>query len=69
MVKVINAAQDKKVVIDVEYRNITLHELILELKIDKSGIGAVLVNGIPKKFTDKFEDNSEVYLLPVLSGG
>lgn len=69
MVRVINAAGGLKVVTYVEFRDITLHELILELKINDSEIGAVLVNGVPKRLNDKFEENSEVYLLPVLNGG
>jgi hypothetical protein len=52
-----------------EYKDITLNELICELNVDKLCIGAVLVNGAPKKLADKFLDNSEIYLLPVLSGG
>lgn len=69
MVRVINAAGGLKVVTYVEFRDITLHELILELKINDSEIGAVLVNGVPKRLNDKFEENSEVHLLPVLNGG
>ena len=53
----------------IKYKDITLEELVAELKIDKQHIGSVLVNGIPKKFNDKFEDNSEVYFLPILYGG
>ncbi len=52
-----------------EYMDITLEELLTELKIDKQHIGSVLVNGVPKKFFDKFEDNSEIYFLPILTGG
>lgn len=52
-----------------EYQGKTVDEIILELKIDKQHIGAVLVNGIPKKFSFKAEDNSEIYFLPILSGG
>lgn len=69
MVKVINASENKKVEINFEYKDITLHELILELGIDVLSIGSVLVNGVPKKLSDSFSDNSEIYLLPVLSGG
>ena len=47
----------------------TIDEIIAELKIDKDQIGAVLVNGIPKNFSDKVEDKSEVFFLPILSGG
>ena len=52
-----------------EYMDITLEELLTELKIDKQHIGSVLVNGVPKKLFDKFEDNSEIYFLPILTGG
>lgn len=55
--------------IELEYKDITIDEIITELKIDKDHIGAVLVNGIPKKFSDKVEDNSEMFFLPILSGG
>lgn len=69
MIKVINAADDKKVVINLEYKDITLHELLIELQLDKLSIGAVLVDGVPKKLTDRFSNESEIYLLPVLGGG
>lgn len=69
MVKIINAVEDKKTVIDLEYKDITLLELISELEIDKLSIGAILVNGAPKKLSDRFSDDSEIYILPVLSGG
>lgn len=55
--------------IELEYKDITIDEIITELKIDKDHIGVVLVNGIPKKFSDKVEDNSEMFFLPILSGG
>ena len=69
MIKITNATEDIKVTINLEYMDITLNELITELKVDKISIGAVLVNGVPQKLTDRFLDNSEIYLLPVLSGG
>lgn len=52
-----------------EYADITIDELIIQEKIDRGHLGAVLVNGVPKKFSDKFTDNSEIYFLPILSGG
>ncbi|MDD2396735.1 MAG: hypothetical protein PHG56_07980 [Tissierellia bacterium] len=55
--------------IALEYKDITIGEIITELKIDKQHIGAVLVNGIPKKLSDKVEDDSEIFFLPILSGG
>ena len=55
--------------ITVQHMDITMEQLIEELKIDKQHIGSVLVNGIPKNFTEKLEDNSEIYFLPILYGG
>jgi hypothetical protein len=55
--------------IDLDYKDITIDEIITELKIDKQHIGTVLVNGIPKKLSDKVEDDSEIFFLPILSGG
>jgi len=55
--------------IELEYKYVTIDEIITELNIDKHHIGAVLVNCIPKKFSDKVEDNAEIYFLPILSGG
>ena len=69
MIKIINAVGDKTVTMYVEYKNCTLNELILELEMNKESIGAVLVNGAPKKLTERIIDDSEIYLLPVLSGG
>lgn len=53
----------------IEYKNITLEELLNELIIDKNHVGAILINGIPKKFTQKIEDNCEIYILPIIGGG
>ncbi len=53
----------------IEHKNITLLELAEELNIDVSNIGAILVNNVPKKMSDKFEDNATVYFLPILQGG
>lgn len=70
MIKIKLSIDDNNVEnIDLEYKDITIDEIITKLKIDKQHIGAVLVNGIPKKFSDKVEDNSEVFFLPILSGG
>ncbi len=55
--------------ITVQHMDITMEQLIEELKIDKQHIGSVLVNGIPKNFNEKFDDNSEIYFLPILYGG
>ena len=70
MIKIKLSIDDNNVEnIDLDYKDITIDEIITELKIDKQHIGAVLVNGIPKKLSDKVEDNSEVFFLPILSGG
>jgi|GEM_PF-883388 len=53
----------------IEHKNITLNELLKDLIIDKNQVGAILINGIPKKFTQKVEDNCEIYILPILGGG
>ena len=70
MIKVKTPINDNEAkIITIEYKDITIEQLLTELKIDKQHIGSVLVNGIPKNFTEKFEDNSEIYFLPILYGG
>lgn len=70
MIKIKLSISDKDVKnITLKYKDITIEEIINELNIDKRQIGAVLVNGIPKNFSDKVEDESEVFFLPILSGG
>lgn len=70
MIKIIIAVEENQVhKLNFEYKNITLSDAADELNLDKQKIGAVLVNGIPKKITEKLEDNSEIYFLPILSGG
>lgn len=70
MIKIIIAVEENQVnKLNFEYKNITLSDVADELNLDKLKIGAVLVNGIPKKTTEKLEDNSEIYFLPILSGG
>lgn len=70
MIKIIIAVEENQVrKLNFEYKNITLSDAADELNLDKQKIGAVLVNGIPKKPTEKLEDNSEIYFLPILSGG
>lgn len=70
MISVKTPINDNEVkLVTIEYMDITIEELLRELKIDKQHIGSVLVNGVPKKFSDKYEDNSEIYFLPILSGG
>lgn len=54
---------------EIEYSDVTIGELINELSIDRIKVGSVLVNGVPKRFTDKIEDGSRIYLLPILEGG
>lgn len=53
----------------VEYKNITIRELLTELNVELCDIGAVLVDGVPKKYDDKLKDNTEIYILPALQGG
>lgn len=69
MVKVINATKGKRIYLNVEYKEITVEELLLGLNIDKVQVGAVLINNIPKRMNDKITDDSEIYLLPVMEGG
>lgn len=69
MIKIINAVDDKNITFNVEFKDITLEELFCELEISKMHIGAVLVNSVPKKLTEKLSDNSEIYILPILGGG
>lgn len=35
----------------VEYKNITIRELLTELDVELSNIGAILVDGVPKNMT------------------
>ena len=53
----------------IEYKNITIRELLIQLNIELSYIGAVLVDGVPKRYDDKLKDNTEIYILPALQGG
>ena len=69
MIKVINGLNGNKTTINIEFKNITLSELICELNIEKTYIGTVLVNGVPKRLTEKLQDGSEIYILPILEGG
>lgn len=56
-------------IIKIEYEDITIEQLLDNLYIEKVHVGAILVNGIPKKVTYRIEDNSEIYVLPALDGG
>lgn len=69
MVKIINATNGKKAYLNVEYKDITVEELLIELNIDRIQVGAVLINNIPKRMYDKITEDSEIYLLPVMEGG
>lgn len=69
MIKVIAASDDEVKRLNITYKNITLIELAEELNVDISNIGAILVNDVPKKMYDKFEDNSTIHFLPILQGG
>lgn len=59
--------QNNKIIID--HKNITLAELLNGLTIDENQVGVILINGTPKKFTQKVEDNCEIYILPIIGGG
>ncbi|MHC1719259.1 MAG: hypothetical protein AB9844_00945 [Clostridiaceae bacterium] len=54
---------------NIPYRGLSLEELLFDVKIEKVHVGAILVNGIPQKLEYKIEDNSEVYILPLIVGG
>jgi sulfur carrier protein ThiS len=55
--------------VETDFKDMTILELAEELGIHKHTIGAVLVDGVPKKLHEKTNDNTEIYVLPVLSGG
>ncbi|WP_326910068.1 hypothetical protein [Sedimentibacter sp. MB31-C6] len=70
MVTIKIAVDDNEVkTYDMDFRDVTLGEIISELNIDKSQVGAVLVDGVPKKLSEKNKDNSLIYILPILGGG
>lgn len=54
---------------ELNYREITLEDLITELNINKVYIGGILIEGVPKKLDEKVKDNSKIYILPLLGGG
>jgi sulfur carrier protein ThiS len=53
----------------IEYKEMTLEELLEELSIEKIHVGGILVNGTPKKLNEKVEKNCKIYILPLLGGG
>ncbi|MFA9423274.1 MAG: hypothetical protein ACERLG_06835, partial [Sedimentibacter sp.] len=68
MIKIIVAVEENQVNrFNYEYKNITLREMVDELKIDTTKIGAVLMDGVPKKLNEKLIDDTEIYFLPILS--
>ncbi len=69
MIKIIIAVDEKQKTVVVEFCDKTILEIATELGIDKHSIGAVLVDGVPKKLHEKINDNTEIYVLPILSGG
>lgn len=69
MIKVIIAVDEKQRTVQTDFKDMTILELAEELGIHKHNIGAVLVDGVPKKLHAKINDNTEIYFLPVLSGG
>lgn len=52
-----------------EWEPLTITQWLGQLGIDEKQVGAVLVNGKPKKMSHILEDGDEVQILPVLSGG
>jgi sulfur carrier protein ThiS len=69
MIKVIIAVDENQRTVQTDFKDMTILELAEELGIQKHSIGAVLVDGVPKKLHEKTNDNTEIYVLPVLSGG
>lgn len=69
MIKVIIAVDEKQKTVEVCFCDITILELAMALGIDNHSIGAVLVDGVPKRLHEKIKDNTEIYFLPILSGG
>ncbi|MDK9710718.1 MoaD/ThiS family protein [Acidaminobacter sp.] len=52
-----------------EWKPMTILQWLGQLGIEEKQVGAVLVNGKPKKMSHTLEDGDEVQILPVLSGG
>ena len=52
-----------------EWEPLTVLQCLLRLGLDEKQVGAVLVNGRPKKMSHSLKDGDEVQVLPVLSGG
>jgi len=60
---------DVPVTLTLEWKPLTVLECLAQLGLDEKQVGAVLVNGKPKKMSHTLEDGDEVQILPVLSGG
>lgn len=56
-------------VLTLKWEPLTILQWLGQLGIDEKQVGAVLVNGKPKKMPHILEDGDEVQILPVLSGG
>ncbi|MDF2615787.1 MAG: hypothetical protein K0Q47_442 [Sedimentibacter sp.] len=69
MIKVIIAVDENQRTVETDFKDMTILELAEEFGIHKNTIGAVLVDGVPKKLHEKINDNTEIYVLPILSGG
>ncbi|WP_019227754.1 hypothetical protein [Sedimentibacter sp. B4] len=69
MINVIIAVDENQKTVQANFKDMTILELADELGIHKNTIGAVLVDGVPKKLHEKIRDNTEIYVLPILSGG
>lgn len=69
MINVIIAVDENQKTVQVNFKDMTILELADELGIHKNTIGAILVDGVPKKLHENIRDNTEIYVLPILSGG
>lgn len=69
MIKVIVAVDENPKTVQADFKDMTILELAENLGICRDTIGAVLVDGVPKRLQEKVNDNTEIYVLPVLSGG
>lgn len=51
------------------WRSMTVGELLQVLELAETQVGAVLVNGHPRKMNFKLKEGDVIQLLPVLGGG
>lgn len=55
--------------VTLEWEPMTVRQLLSRIEVDEKQVGAVLVNGQPKKMNYALSTGDEVQVLPVLSGG